>query len=145
VDADPGKFARLQQNARRHSFHAYNVVFAAEPGELTFVRGAVSDVTMTVDKANDHAIPCEQFVVDASPLSSFKYSERRLMVKIDVEGQESDALVDAPQLLENWRIVTIYVDRFCDDRRVLDLLRGCGFAFHDGVSLQPILGDHISL
>ena len=144
-EADPLTYQRLLINAQVHKFSPFNVALASNNDHLSFVRGAVSHVTTTLHKANAYSIRDDTFSVDCRPLSSFTINGRRLMVKIDVEGQEYDVLVGATSLFQENRISLVYVDGYDSDRRVLEFLKQYGFSFRDAASLKVTDGDHFAL
>ena len=133
-EADPQTFVRLQANAARYNFSAHNAAIADAPGKLTLVRGAVSHVTTSIDKANAYSIPDETFEIEARTLSSFPIDGRRLMIKIDVEGQEYSVLRGAESWFDQNRVAVVYVDGFGEDRRVVDFLANYDFELRDAIS-----------
>jgi FkbM family methyltransferase len=125
-EADPATFERLKVNARRFGFDAINVALAAEAGELDFATGAVSGIATRRDRAGRAHIAGRGFTVAARRLDSFDLPGR-LVIKIDVEGQELEVLEGAQRLFENGRVDAVYLDEFGDKEKVIDFLAGHGF------------------
>lgn len=135
-EADPDTFGRLRANLAGPRSFAHHAALGACTGKLTFVRGAVSHVTTTIEKANAYSLK-ETFEVECRRLDSFEVPGERLLLKIDVEGQELDVLLGAGQWFDQKRCMAVYLDGFERPQEVRDFLSKHGFVFFDGRTLQP--------
>lgn len=61
-------------------------------------------------------------------------------MKIDVEGQEFAVLNGAKLFFEQKRVKAVYLDGFKNERSVIDFLKGYGFSFFDGRTLEKTDG-----
>jgi FkbM family methyltransferase len=143
-EVDPRTFSRLKINAVEYGFQAIQAGICDEECEMSFVRGAVSHVTTSLKQTSTYSIQGDTFVAKCAPLSSFDIAGDSLIIKIDVEGQELSVLRGCESLLEQQRVLAIYVDGFVDDR-VPQLLKNRGFVFRDGRSLHIVGAPPFSL
>jgi FkbM family methyltransferase len=134
-EVNPDTFSRLVENAVRYGFDARCVALGSRKERQTFVQGAVSHVTTTLERQNSYNIPSETFVQDCVPLSDVALpDEGHIVMKIDIEGQEIDMLRGAKRFFENGRIKAVYVDGCSAE--VLSFLKDFGFVFYDGRTFE---------
>jgi FkbM family methyltransferase len=143
-EADPDTFSRLKRNLSSPNQTACNFAVGEEPGTLTFVRGAVSHVTTTVDQANAYSL-AETFEVECRRLDSFDVPGANVLLKIDVEGQELAVLRGASRWFDHGRCAVVYIDGFERRSEVIAFLKGHDFALFDGRTLEPARDDTFSL
>lgn len=136
IEADPDTAARLRTTLKNTSVQVHNVALAESAGQLRFVRGAVSHVATR----ENLAAPChveDFFEVAAVRLDSLPIAGRRLVIKIDVEGQEWPVLRGAEKLFSDGRVLAVYVDGHREGAAIAAYLRGQGFELFDGRTLLP--------
>lgn len=136
-EVDPYTFNRLSINADKHGFSAFNVGISDHVGDEEFIRGAVSHVTTTIENTNDYSIPGAVFKAKCAPLSAFDIVGNKMIIKIDVEGQEFPVLLGCESYIEQNRVLAIYIDGFVD-WRVPEFLTERGFLLLDGRSLNVV-------
>ena len=146
-EVDPQTFSRLQENARRHGFHAENVALTETEREAQFVRGAVSHVTTALESRNRYSIGSETFAARCLPLSAFAIPGASIVMKIDVEGGEYEVLLGAKKFFAERRVKAVYFDgdgvsKFTDAQA---FLAGFGFRLLNGNTLQPFESGMLSL
>lgn len=144
VEADPDTVLRLRKNGERHGFRVIHAAVSDRDGTLEFVRGAVSNVTMARERQGAFSIPGETFTVEARRLDSLDIGGRRMMIKIDVEGLELEAMRGAQAWFDEGRVRVVYVDGYADPG-VVTFLAERGFAFRDGRTLAKGDGRHFAL
>ena len=140
----PDTFVRLQANAIEWGIETYNIALGADDSRDEFVDGAVSNVFTKLDQASCYNISNERVLVNIRPLDSFCLSDRKIFLKIDVEGQEYNVLLGAIGLFESKSVVGIYFDGF-SDQRVLTFLRKFNFEFFDLRQLKKCDGNVFAL
>jgi len=143
-EAHPQTFKRLEQSCRKRGIACHNVALSDREGELDFYEGAVSHVFTTVDNASAYSIRDRVITVPCRRLDSYAFDSNSLVVKIDVEGQEMAVLRGFSKFLENGRVRIVYLDGY-NSEEVLDYLRGFGFRFYNGRTLEPSDGRIFSL
>ena len=143
IEANPDTFARLSA-AQIAGVQYLNVAASSSTGTLTFVDGAVSHVFTTIDKHNSYNIASETIDIPCKRLDELEFPTNSLVIKIDVEGQESRVLDGAKKLFEQGRIRAVYLDGY-EDATLNDLLINHGFTLFDGRTLLPITGRVFSL
>jgi FkbM family methyltransferase len=134
-DADPDTFQRLKLNLSSPKHEAHNVALSNQAGTLKFIRGAVSHVTTTVDQANAYSLG-DEFEIESRRLDSFHIQGARILLKIDVEGQELEVLQGASEWFDDGRCVCVYLDGFTRREEVINFLSIHGFEFRDGRTLD---------
>lgn len=143
-EADPDTFTRLQRNLAGPHRQAHNVALSNTTGTLNFIRGAVSHVTTTVEQANAYSLG-NHFSVECRRLDSFPIPGERILLKIDVEGQEWRVIEGAKQWFDDHRCVCVYLDG-CENRdTIIQYLTHQGFEFRDGRTLDPATDQTFSL
>jgi FkbM family methyltransferase len=143
-EADPETYHRLKSNLKGANQEAFNVAVSDASGSLKFIRGAVSHVTTTVDQANAYSLG-DGFEIECRRLDSFEMTGNKILLKIDVEGQELKVLQGASRWFDERRLVCVYLDGFeCRDQ-VFAFLRERDFEFRDGRTLEPAKDDTFSL
>ncbi|MCA1964504.1 MAG: FkbM family methyltransferase, partial [Prosthecobacter sp.] len=143
-EADPDTFERLRRNLAGPKTKAHHVALGSEAGRLRFVRGAVSHVTTTIEQSNAYSLG-ETFEVECRRLDAFDVRGERLLLKIDVEGQELDVLLGAEEWFDQKRCVAVYLDGFEHPEEVCKFLTRYGFEFFDGRTLKSAGKDTFSL
>lgn len=135
-EADPNTFKRLQQNVCGSDMTTHNLAVSDSSGILNFIRGAVSHVTTTQDKANAYSLG-DEFCVESRRLDSFEIPGNRIMLKIDVEGQEWKVLKGAERWFVERRCVCVYLDGFENRDEIFGFFQRHGFELRDGRTLEP--------
>lgn len=144
-EADPTTHARLAANLKGPHHTCYRVALADHEGTLRFVRGAVSHVTTTIEAATAASLHDDVFEVACRRLDSFDVPGGRLMLKIDVEGQELGVLRGASRWFDEGRCAVVYLDGYGSGHEIHEFLRGHGFALLDGRSLDDATEGTFSL
>lgn len=142
-EANPDTFLRLQQTVNHLPVKTHCIALAEKEGELEFVSGAVSHVFTTVEYMSAYQKP-EKVVLSCRRLDSFDIFGERIVIKIDVEGQELEVLKGAEGLFSSNRIMAVYLDGY-ENPEVENWLKGYGFNFFDGRSLEKVEGSVFSL
>lgn len=143
-EADPETFRRLQINVNGPNQQTYNVALSDQAGTLTFIRGAVSHVTTTLDQANACSLG-DHFEIECRRLDSFDLPGHRNLLKIDVEGQELKVLRGAQRWFDERRCVCVYLDGFGDRDEIFRFLNEREFQLFDGLTLNPANNDTFAL
>lgn len=140
----PDTFERLNRNLTPLGAQAHNIALSDFEGELNFVDGAVSHVFTTIEKANYYNLKSEVFKVPARRLDCFDLHGKRIMLKIDVEGQELQILQGAKNLFESNTVRVVYIDGY-DDEGVRIFLQSYGFKLFDHDEMCWSVKPHYSL
>lgn len=143
-EADPDTYSRLAKNHVGPGCESHHVALADRAGVLTFVRGAVSHVTTTVEHACAYNLD-ERFEVPCARLDSFAAPGSSILIKVDVEGQELAVLQGAAAWLEAGQCAAVYLDGCAQREAVWALLRGHDFELLDARTLDPAREDTFSL
>ena len=146
-EADPETYLRLSKNLSGRQRFTYNLGVSSTSSKTTFVRGAVSHVTTTLANANHYSMD-ESFSIQCERLDSFAIEGERLMLKIDVEGQELQVLQGATRLFDDGRIAVVYIDGIdadADRDSIHQFFGNRGFTLLDGRSLLPAVRSTHSL
>ncbi len=133
-EVHPDTFTRLALNGKEYGFKAFNCGIGKIREKVEFVGGAVSHVTTRVNLANSYNILAETFSANINPLSDFDLPER-LIIKIDVEGQEMAVLEGAKKYFDEGRVICVYLDGY-SDKSCWDFLEQYGYHFYDGKTLE---------
>ncbi len=83
------------------------------------------------------SLPCRR-------LDSFDIIGNRIIIKVDVEGQELEVLKGSEDLFTSNRVVAVYLDGY-ENPMVKSWLKGYGFYFLNGRTLQKVEGNVFSL
>ncbi|BAY36701.1 FkbM family methyltransferase [Nostoc sp. NIES-2111] len=142
-EANPDTFLRLQKTTYGLPIKAHCIALAEREGELEFVSGAVSHVFTTIEN-NYSDLAQKKVTVPCRRLDSFDILGNRIIIKIDVEGQELEVLKGAEDLFNSNRVIAVYLDGY-KNNQVESWLKGYGFDFFDGRSLKKIEGEAFSL
>jgi FkbM family methyltransferase len=135
-EADPDTFGRLSQNVAGQGRTVHQIAIAEEPGQVRFVRGAVSHVTTREEHANDYSLR-ESFVTAAQRLDAFDVPGDRLLLKIDVEDQELATLFSAQSWFDEGRVVAVFIDGSAKPLEVQEFLKQRDFVFRDARTMLP--------
>ena len=134
-EADPDTARRLAATLAGTGAHVHGVALSDAPGRLRFVRGAVSHVSTRADLASRYQLT-ETFDVEAQRLDAVGLTGRRLIMKVDVEGQELAVLRGAEQLFAAERVLAVFLDGCGEAPAVAAFLRARGFEFFDARTLR---------
>ena len=133
-EAHPGTAERLRANVVPLGVIVHQVAVSDSDGELEFTEGAVSHVF--TGKPNAYSIAGAVVRVQSRRLDGVGLQGQRLMMKIDVEGFELEALNGASGLFDAGRIRAVYVDCY-DDDAIRRFLLDRGFDLYDAVTFKP--------
>lgn len=133
-EVNPETFKRTKANADKNGFKAFNIGISKTKKMLKFVEGAVSHVTTIEEKINTYSIKEKQFKALCKPLDNLLSKKKRIILKIDVEGQEKEVLQGAKRLIRRGAIKAIYIDGY-DDPSVWEILEK-DFILLDGRTLE---------
>ena len=134
-EANPDTYRRLVETVARIGVETFDCAVSDHEGTLYFVPGAVSHVFTTVDKNSRYSLPVQPVRVPCRRLDSFPIRGGRMIVKIDVEGQEFQVLEGMTAFFDQTRVFVCYIDGF-EDPAVPLFLRDRGFSLFDGRSLE---------
>lgn len=133
-EVHPGTYSRLNKNAEAYGFQSFNTGLGEKEATVDFVGGAVSHVTTRNDLANSYNIKSEHFKANIRTLASFDFS-KKLVIKIDVEGQELAVLEGAERFFKSDQVDCVYLDGY-GDAGCWDFLQRYGFDLFDGKTLM---------
>jgi len=134
-EANPDTYIRLKENAKEHNFKAFNIALSDHKGTLDFLDGAVSHVFTTVNNSSSYNIQSKPLKINCDCLDSFKFEGKKIILKIDVEGQEFEVLKGAKSFFESQKIKAVYIDGYSNPA-VLDFLKFYNFLIYDGRTLE---------
>lgn len=144
-EANPDTFSRLQETVSDLPVKTHNLALGENNGMLEFFGGAVSHVFTTVANTSEYQYKKqEKILLPCRRLDSIDISGSRIVMKIDVEGQELEVLRGAEDFFESNRVMAVYLDGY-KNPEVENWLRRYGFDFWDGRSLKKIEGNVFSL
>jgi len=144
IEASPDTFVRLERGGIPGTVKALNLAVSDHEGVLEFVGGAVSNIFTTVDNASDYSIRSETIKVPCRRLDAMGLEGDSLIIKIDVEGQERQAIDGAEGLFKAGRVKAVYLDGY-KDKQIMPILKSKGFKLLDGRTLEPVADDNYSL
>ncbi len=130
IEANPGTAARLRQSVAGSDVVVMNIGASDRAAELGFVTGVTSGVFKVAAPGQTEGVTnirCER-------LDALTLPPGDLVLKIDVEGHELQALEGAAGLFAQQRIKVVYLDGYESDS-IPGLLRGHGFVLFDGRTL----------
>ncbi len=143
IEANPDTFSRLScREIDRVRF--LNLAMSDSDGELEFIDGAVSHVFTSIDKKNSYNISGETMTVPCKRLDSLDLNSDSIVLKIDVEGQESRVLNGATGILSDGTVRAVYLDGY-DDPAIDEMLCDYGFQLYEGRTLMPVAKTRSSL
>ena len=144
-EANPDTCARLRASAEPLGVTVYSVAISDHSGQLEFVSGAVSNIFTTTQNASEYNVRETAQYIPCRRLDEFDIKGDSIVLKIDVEGQEKEALVGAKKFFDANRIKAVYLDNYKDEAGVEGFLRDHGFDFYEGRTLQRVPGNTYSL
>ncbi|MGH7997679.1 MAG: FkbM family methyltransferase [Opitutaceae bacterium] len=134
-EANPDTYRRLVETTAGLAVETFNLAVSDREGTLDFVPGAVSHVFTTVDRVSGYSLPAPPVRIACRRLDAFPLRGSRMIVKIDVEGQEMNVVRGMGAFLEQGRVFACYVDGY-GERGLPGLLREHGFRLLDGRTLE---------
>lgn len=144
LEANPDTFSRLSRSVASLGVTLFPFAASDKDGELEFVAGAASGVFTTSDRQTSANIAEERIRIPCRRLDGLELAGDRLVIKIDVEGQERSVIDGTSGLFAANRVKVVYFDGFAD-RSLFDYLSGLGFRLLDGRSAQPATRETYSL
>jgi FkbM family methyltransferase len=144
-EANPDTCVRLRASAEPLGVVVHSVAISDHNGALEFVSGAVSNIFTTTQNASEYNVASTAQSVPCRRLDEFDIKGNSIVLKIDVEGQEKEALVGAKKFFDANRIKAVYLDNYKDEAGVETLLRDYGFDFYEGRTLERVPGNTYSL
>ena len=142
-EPNPDTYRRLSAHTEAMGVQAYNIALSDHSGTLEFLKGSVSHVFTTVENSA-HAVSKEVIPVPCKRLDEMDLAGNSLVLKIDVEGQETEVLNGAAGLFAADRIKAVYLDGY-KERSIEKFLTSRGFTLYDGKTLLPTEGGIFSL
>jgi FkbM family methyltransferase len=129
IEPNPQTAERLRESVRNAPVTILNVAVSDKESQLAFQRGITSGVFKVVEPGQPGAtlVPCQK-------LDSLPIPDGDLVLKIDVEEHELQALLGAEELLKSGRVKVVYLDGYSSDL-IPPLLRRHAFKFFDGRTL----------
>lgn len=134
-EANPDTYRRLVETVAKIDVETFDCAVSDHEGMLDFVPGAVSHVFTTVEKRSGYSLPLPPVRVPCRRLDSFPIKGSRMIVKIDVEGQEFQVLEGMRAYFDQARVFVCYIDGF-ENPAIPSFLRDRGFRLFDGRSLE---------
>jgi FkbM family methyltransferase len=136
IEAHPDTFSRLaSRQTDRVTF--LNLAISDSDSELEFIDGAVSHVFTAIDKKSSYNIPGETRFIQSKRLDNLDLNSDSVVLKIDVEGQETRVLNGASRMLSNGTIRAVYLDGY-DDEAIHEMLLDHGFQLYEGRTLLSV-------
>jgi FkbM family methyltransferase len=129
IEPNPQTAGRLRESVRNSSVTVLNLGVSDKDAELAFKPGITSGVFKVVAAGEPDATMVRCQSLDLLPIP-----EGDLVLKIDVEGHESEVLNGAEELLKAGRVKVVYIDGY-SSQLIPPLLRRHGFRFFDGRTL----------
>lgn len=100
-EANPDTYKRLEINSHRYGFEAFNYAISDKEGNLKFLHGTVLHTFTTVENASGYHYENKSTTqILYKRLDSFGFAGNSLIIKIDGEGQELEALIGAGNLVK---------------------------------------------
>ncbi len=141
-EADPDTARRLAETLRDTDVRLFPCAASSQNGTLEFARGAVSHVSTRRDLTSSYQLN-ETFKVECRRLDDCEIEGSRLILKIDVEGQEWDVVQGAEAWFRAGRVLAVFLDGASESARIAAYLRGQGFSLFDGRTLVACAGDRL--
>lgn len=139
-EADPDTARRLAETLRGTGARLFPCAASDHNGTLEFARGAVSHVSTRRDLTSSYQLD-ETFKVEGRRLDDCGIEGRRLVLKIDVEGQEWEVVQGAAGLFAAGRVVAVFLDGASESARIAAYLRAKGFSLFEARTLIACTGD----
>ena len=134
-EANPDTFERLQINANKYKFHAFNLALSNKNESVKFVEGAVSHVFTSIDNQSTYNFGENIIEVMTEKLSQQNIQGNSLILKIDVEGHELQVLSGSQEFFEKSRVKAVFIDRF-ENVDVILFLKKYGFVLLNAQTLE---------
>lgn len=144
-EPNPDTFSRLERGLRHPDnadiaarIHLYNQGVSNADSTLEFVSGAVSH-EFGVLNARDAQIKTESIQVKCVRLDHVEAlkGDRSIVIKLDVEGHELEALQGASGLFDAGRVKAILIDGY-GTPKVPEFLTSRGFKLFNGYTMMPL-------
>lgn len=129
-EANPDMFRRLQRTLENSGVIVTNAAVSDRPGRLRCREGGISGV-FRVDDCAVEGVDVAAVTLDAAGIQG-----NSIVLKIDVEGHESQVLAGATQLFAAGRFKAVFLDGF-SDAGIPTWLQKRDFLLFGGRSLQP--------
>ena len=134
-EANPDTFERLQINANKYKFNAFNLALSNKNKSVKFVEGAVSHVFTSIENQSTYNFGEKVIEVMTEKLSQQNIKGNSLILKVDVEGHELEVLEGSQDFFDKSRIKAVFVDRF-ENVGVILFLKKYGFLLLNAQTLE---------
>ena len=138
----PGTFQRLKENLRTTRAQVHCIALSEATKRLQFFEGGGSAVFGAEKSA--FSLQNRAVWIEAKRLDEIPLPDGMIVLKIDVEGHESEVLRGAAGLFERRRIAVVFIDGF-GEAPVPRFLADLGFILFDASTLQPFGEGHRQL
>ncbi len=135
-EADPDTARRLTETLRDTRVRVFTCAASDHDGTLEFARGAVSHVSTRCDLTTSYQLN-ETFTIVCRRLDACGLEGDRLILKIDVEGQEWEVVQGASGLFDARRVLAVFLDGASESDRIAAYLRAKGYSLFDARTLTP--------
>ena len=129
---------------KKYNFNCVNTAISDTNKTLEFVEGAVSHVFTTVDNKSTYNFKQKTVKVKSSTLCHENIPGTSIILKIDVEGQELNALRGARDLFIQNRIKAVFIDGFTNPE-IPQFLLNFNFSLMNAQSLESTFQDGCQL
>ena len=136
----PDTFQRLEQNGKRCGVEVFPFGLSSASGEVEFEDGAVSHVFAVPQKGvnkSPYTVAGRNRKVQMRRLDEMIQAPCRVVLKLDVEGHELEALKGSARLFEAGCVKAVLLDSDEHPAELYEFLKANGFGFFDARSLAP--------